>query len=133
MAQFWHAYFEDTRTQVLLLLVVLDLVLGVAAAVFTNKNFRLSFVGDFARNDLIGKALPFAVVYAGYLYANNADLVIPGLDMEVVMNGAWGIVSLALVGSLLSSLRDLKIPILINMPDETSGPDPETAVVPTTE
>jgi len=55
------------------------------------------------------------------------DLVIPGLDMEVVMNGVWAIVLAALVGSLLGSLKQLGLQAL---PEEVAGPDPATPVVP---
>ena len=126
MAAFWHAFFEDARVQTLLVLIALDLALGVIAAVYT-KTFRLSYVADFARNDLLGKVLPFAVIYAAYLYAKNVDLVIPGLDMEVVMNGVWVIVLAALVGSVLGSIKQLGLSAL---PEPVAGPDPATPVVP---
>jgi len=122
MASFFHAFFEDVRVQTLLVLIALDLALGVIASVKLG-NFRLSFVGDFARNDLLGKVAPFAVIYAGYIYARNVDLVIPGVDMEVVMNGVWAIVLAALVGSLLGSLKDLG---LQQLPAPIAGDDPAT-------
>lgn len=125
MAAFWHAFFNDTRVQVMLLLVALDLLLGVAAAL-KNKDFRLSFVADFARNDLLGKVAPFAVIYAGYKFANSADIVIPGVDMEMIMNAMWAIVLAALVGSLLGSLKEFGV----NLPDAIAGPDPATPVIP---
>lgn len=126
MGSFFHAFFEDARVQTLLVLITLDIALGVVAAVKLG-NFRLSFVGDFARNDLLGKVVPFAFIYAAYLYARNVDLVIPGLDMEVVMNGVWAIVLAALVGSLLGSLKQLGLQAL---PEEMAGADPATPVVP---
>jgi len=126
VGSFFHAFFEDARVQTLLVLITLDIALGVVAAVKLG-NFRLSFVGDFARNDLLGKVVPFAFIYAAYLYARNVDLVIPGLDMEVVMNGVWAIVLAALVGSLLGSLKQLGLQAL---PEEMAGADPATPVVP---
>jgi len=126
MGSFFHAFFADDRVETLLVLVALDLALGVVAA-FKVGNFRLSFVADFARNDLLGKVVPFAFIYAAYLYARNVDLVIPGLDMEVVMNGVWAIVLAALVGSLLGSLKQLGLQAL---PEEVAGADPATPVVP---
>lgn len=125
-AAFWHSFFEDARVQTLLVLIALDLALGVIASIYM-KNFRLSYVADFARNDLLGKVLPFAVIYAAYKYASGVDLVIPGLDMEVVMNGVWAIVLAALVGSLLGSLKNLG---LSKLPEPVAGPDPATPVVP---
>jgi membrane protein YqaA with SNARE-associated domain len=130
MGPLLHAFFEDSRTQILLLLVTLDLALGVIASI-AGGSFRLSFVADFARNDLLGKALPFLVIYGGYKYAANADLVIPGLDMEVVMDGVWVVVLAALVGSLFGSLKDLGL--LKAAPDAIAGPDPATPAQPTNE
>lgn len=126
-ASFWSAFFNDTRTQVMLLLVALDLLIGVLAAIFASGRagkFGLSFLADFGRNDLIGKVLPFIIMYAGYKYASGADIVIPGFDMEVVMDAMWVIVLAALVGSLLSSLKQLNIPIVNELPPTLAGPDP---------
>lgn len=124
-----HSFWNDERVQVAFLLVVLDLFLGVIAAVKMGT-FRLSFVSDVLRNDVLFKVLPFFALYAGYKYAGNADIVIPGLDLEVVMNAAWVVVLAALVGSLVNSLRDLNIPIIKSLSDTVAGPDPVTPVVP---
>lgn len=119
------AFFEDTRVQILLLVVVLRFALGVIAAVVDKKQgFRLSFLADILRGDVLGKVLPFLVLYAGYKYAGSVDLVIPGFDFEIVMNGAWGIVLLALTGAILASLKDLGL--LSAVPDTVAGPDPTT-------
>ena len=125
-----HAFFNDERTQIALLLVVLDVVLGVIAVfVDDTQGFRLSYIGDFLRNDVLGKVLPFFVLYGGYKYAANADIVIPGFDLEVVMNAAWGIVILALGGSLAKSLADLGL-FGDNPPPQVAGGDPVTPQVP---
>ena len=120
MSSFFQAFFNDTRTQIVLLLVALDLVLGVVVSLL-KKDFRLSFVADFARNDLLGKVVPFAFLYSGYLYAKGADIVIPGVDMQVVMDAAWAVVLAALAGSLLGSLKDLGLGAL---PVQIAGDDP---------
>lgn len=132
MQELLRAFYEDDRTQVLLLLVVLRLVLGVtAAAIAKDQEFRLSYIADFARNDLLGKVLPFFVLYGGYKYAEGSDLVIPGLDLGVVMNGAWVLVLAALVGAILNSIRDLGL-LPASAPNEIAGPDPTTPDVPPT-
>lgn len=121
VAPFVHSFFNDTRVQILLLLVALDLILGVAASLYSDGlHFRLSFLADFARNDLLGKVVPFAAIYAGYLYAKNVDIVIPGFDMQVVMDAMWAIVLAALLGSLLGSLKDFGL----NLPPQVAGSDP---------
>lgn len=123
MAQFFHALFDDTRTQTVLLLVALDFLLGLVAALKLGT-FRLSYVSDFLRSDVVFKVGGFAIFYAGYLYAKNVDIIIPGVDMEILMNAAWGVVVLAMAGSLLNSLKDLGL--LGAAPDEVAGPDPTT-------
>lgn len=125
-----HAFFEDTRTQIALLLVILDVLLGVVAVfVDDTQGFRLSYIADFMRNDVVGKVLPFFILYGGYKYAANADIVIPGLDLEVIMNAAWGVVLLALGGSLLKSLSDLGL-FGDNSPPQLAGNDPSSPTVP---
>jgi hypothetical protein len=123
MQAFVSSFFNDARTQIVLLLVALDLVLGVVASLKLG-NFRLSFVADFARNDILGKVVPFAALYAGYKYASGADIVIPGLDMQVITDAAWAVVLAALVGSLLGSLKDLGL--LGQAPAAIAGDDPAT-------
>ena len=122
MASFFHAFFEDARVQTLLVLITLDIALGVVVSLKAG-NFRLSFLADFARNDLLGKVAPFALIYAAYKYAGSVDLVIPGVDMQVVMDGVWVITLAALVGSLLGSIKDLGLSAL---PEPLAGEDPAT-------
>lgn len=126
-----HRFFEDTRTQIALLLVLLDVALGLLASFVAPKEaggFRLSYVADFLRNDVLGKVLPFFVLYGGFLYAKNADIVIPGLDLEVIMNGAWVIVLAALGGSLLASLSQLGL--FKQVTKALTGSDPSTPAPP---
>lgn len=122
-----HAFFNDQRVQIALLVLILDFVLGtVAALADKSQGFRLSFFGDTLRTDVLGKMVPFFVIYGGYLYAKNADIVIPGLDMEVLMNAAWGVLMLTFVGSILKSANDLGL----KLPAVIAGGDPTTPTVP---
>lgn len=131
MGQLLHAFFNDQRVQIALLLLILDFVLGVIA-VFADKTqgFRLSFVADTLRSDVLMKIVPFFVLYGGYKYAAGADLVIPGLDMEVLMNAAWVVVLGAFVGSIYNSLNDIGIIPNSAAPPQLAGPDPVTPTVP---
>lgn len=134
MSALLHAFFEDTRVQIALLLLSLDFVLGVCAALFDpTQGFRLSYIADTMRNDVLGKVLPFLVLYGGYKYASNADLVIPGFNMEVLMDAAWALMLAALGGSILKSLSDLGIfgkREDQNVPPQLAGSDPMTPNVP---
>lgn len=129
MSQYLHAFFNDQRVQIAFLILILDFVLGtVAALVSKEQGFRLSFISDTLRTDVLGKMVPFFVLYGGYLYASGADLVIPGLDMEMLMNAAWVIVLAAFGGSILKSLSDLGL--FKGLPDAVNGGDPVTPDVP---
>lgn len=120
-----HLFFADTRVQIILLAVILDLVLGIAAAAISKQqSFRLNYVADVLRTDVLAKLLPFFVVYGGYLYARNTDILIPGLDLEVVMNSAFVLISGALVASIIGSLTDLGI--WKSAPENIAGGDPNT-------
>lgn len=126
-----HAFFEDTRTQIALLLIVLDVILGISAALIDKtQGFRMSYIADFLRTDVLGKVLPFFVLYGGYKYAANADLVIPGVDLEVLMNASWVIVLAALGGSLYKSLKDLGLIPEAAAPPQLAGSDPTTPTIP---
>ena len=120
-----RSFFVDDRLAWVLLLLSLDFVLGAGGAILAGK-FRLSYIADFARNDLLGKVFPWFVLYLGYKYAPSTDIIIPGFDLEVLMNAAWVALAAALVGSILASLKEFKVPIVEQAPDEIAGPDPGT-------
>lgn len=127
-----HAFFEDQRVQIAFLLLILDFVLGTVAALVDNtQGFRLSYFGDTLRTDVLGKMVPFFVLYGGYKYAAGADVVIPGLDMEVLMNAAWVVVLATFGGSILNSIGDLGLLGKDdNVPPQIAGDDPVTPTVP---
>lgn len=101
-----HHVFTDTQLQTILLLVALDFVLGVLAA-FKVGAFKLSYIANFARNDVLGKALPWAALDAGAVIAGDAHILIPGFDLSNAAHAAFVIVAAALVGSILGSVKEL--------------------------
>lgn len=125
MAILVHRFFNDTLVQITLLLILLDLALGIIASV-VKGTFQLSYIADFARNDLLGKVVPFFLVYGGYVYATHAKIVIPGLNLVVIKDGMWVLVSAALVASLLKSLKDLGF--LSGVTDAIAGADPNAKI-----
>jgi hypothetical protein len=129
MSELFHRFFADDLVRVVLLVLALDLALGLIAAAKAGS-FRLSYVADFARNDVLGKVLPLLVLYGGKVYAENQDIVIPGFDFDIVVAGAAAITIGALAGSLLGSIRDLG---LIRASDQVAGPDPASPTVPPAE
>lgn len=112
MLQVWlHTFAADDKVHIALLLVLADFIFGVAAAVKANS-FRLSFVADLLRKDILGKLLPYFGLYAMALVAGNIDVVIPGLDFGVLAGAAYALLVAALVGSILSSVRTLGVETL---------------------
>lgn len=117
------AFTSDPTVRLIAVLVGLDFVLGILAAFYT-KTFRLSFIADVFRNDVLGKVLPYYVLWAA-LHVSGVDWSIGGLD--VIEEGAGAVVLAALVGSVINSLTDFGLakgaaggPI--------AGPDPGSPV-----
>ena len=103
---FWQAIANDTMLQAMLVLVVVDLLLGVTAAV-KQTDFSFAKLALFARDDLLGKLVPWAVLYGAWKFAPSASVL--GVDFEVITRGAGAIVVAALAGSLTSSLAELGV------------------------
>jgi hypothetical protein len=133
MGELLNRFFNDDQVQIMLFMVVLDFLLGTIAAL-KMKTFRLSYWADFARNDLLFKVIPGLILYGGLVYAQAADVVIPGLDMDTVARTALGIAMAALAASLFGSLRDLGLgkaaPDTIPAPivEAVAGDDPNSHV-----
>ena len=105
-----QAFFQDLKLQTALVVVFIDFVLGIIAALKLGK-FRLSYVGDLARNDVLFKLLPWMVVYIGAKFAGHQQLVIPGIDLNVAADGLYVVIMAAWAGSLLASLAELGLPV----------------------
>lgn len=97
-----QSFTEDPTVILIGVLVLLDFLLGVAYAVKAGV-FRLSYVADFLRNDVLGKVVPYYAVWVAV--HTGADFSLAGLDVIEESTGA--VVVLALAGSILGSLRDL--------------------------
>jgi hypothetical protein len=103
LEKFWN----DGKVDWLVLAVVVDFVLGVLAALKLGT-FRLSYVADFLRKDVIFKLGGYLVLYAGAVYAGEAEILgIPEFDPGLLAGAAYAVVAAAFVGSILNSLRDL--------------------------
>lgn len=107
MIQTWVSTFlHDSKIHIALLLVAADFVLGVGAA-FKARNFRLSYIADFLRNDILQKLLPYFAVYVFALVAGHITLGIPGLDFGLVAGAVYVAVVGAWTGSILNSIAIL--------------------------
>lgn len=103
--------FADSQLQTILLLIALDFVLGVLAAL-KLRTFQLSYLSNFARNDVLAKALPWAALDVGAILAGDAHLLLPGFDLTNTAHAAFALVAAALVGSILGSIKDLGITVI---------------------
>jgi len=103
-------FVHDDQFKTVAALIALDLVLGVAAAVKLGQ-FRLTYLANFARNDVLGKVAPFLVLHSFALVAGSTSVVIPGLDVSKISDATFALVTAAMVGSVLSSLADFGLPV----------------------
>jgi len=117
------AFIDDPTVRIIAVLVILDFLLGTAAALYT-KTFRLSFLADVFRNDVLGKVLPYYVLWAA-LHISGIDWSVGGFD--VVEEAAGATIILALTGSVLNSLRDFGL--AKDASPEINGADPGSPVV----
>ena len=108
------AFAGDPGVRLAATLVALDLVLGVAAAL-RARTFRLGWLADFLRDDVLGKLLPYFAVWAAVRVGGDLELGGVGAIEETV-NAA---LVLTIGGSILNSLRDLGL--LRGAPDELAG------------
>ncbi len=97
-------FADDPTVRLLAALVALDVLLGVIAAVFNKEqHFRLVYVADFLRADVLGKLLPYFGVWAAVHLTGDVRLGEFGVIEESV-----GALAIAAVGaSILKSLTDL--------------------------
>ncbi len=105
-----HALFNDNTLIAALILVAVDFVLGVAAA-FAKHTFKLSYIGDFASNDLLQKLLPWGVLYVGAKLAPSAGVGF--LDLGAAAGAIYVLIIAAWTGSILASLTQLGLPIKV--------------------
>jgi hypothetical protein len=111
MIRTWIVTFaHDDKLTIALIALVLDFLLGVIAA-FRLGTFRLSYVYDFARNDVLFKLIPWFIFYVLALVAGGVDIVIPGLDLGLVAGAMYALMLAAWVGSILNSLTELGIKV----------------------
>lgn len=128
MVELINSFTEDPTVILIGILVGLRFVTGVLAALVDKEQaFRLAFVADILRNDVLGKVIPYFALWAAVQVGGDIDL--GGLD--VIEEGAAVVVIAALTGAILNSLRDLGL--LGSTPDVIAGPDPVTPTVPPTE
>lgn len=115
-------FANDDTVRLIAALVLLDIVLGLAAAIKLGI-FQFNYIVDFLRNDVLSKLVPYFAVWGAVRLAGDVELGGIGLIEEVIGGG----IVVALGASILKSVRDLG---LEGKPLDTSnaiaGPDPNT-------
>lgn len=114
MLELIRSFANDETVQLIAALVGLDFVLGVTAALVA-RTFRLGWLDDFLRRDVLQKAVPYFAVWAAVRL--GGDIEIAGFG--AIEEGVGGTVIAALAASCLNSLRDLGV--LRGAPDAVAG------------
>lgn len=118
-------FVDDTQLKAVVVLIALDIVVGIIAAVATGK-FALSKVAAFLKDDVLGKVLPWFAVFAAAKFAPSVEVL--GVDLNQIQTVLWAAVGVALVFSLTASLNDLglgKNLSKIITTGENQGPTPK--------
>lgn len=119
MVELVKQFANDEMVILIAALVALDLVLGVSAALKNpDQAFRLSYVTDFLRNDILGKMVPYYAVWVAVNLGGDFELA----GIPLIEDSVGALVVAALGASVLNSLRDMGI--WKSAPDEVAGPDP---------
>ena len=101
-------FAHDKQVGLVIMLIIADFVFGLIAA-FKLGTFRLTYFSNFAKNDLLGKVVPwFGVFFLDK--ASHAAAIVGPVDWSAVDTAVFVAVTGAMAGSIFSSLMDLKLP-----------------------
>ena len=120
MVSLLEQFTEDPTVIALAVLVMLDVILGVAASIVSDEQkFRFVLIADFLRADVLGKMLPYYAIWAAVHIGGDVEFGDFGVIEETT-----GALAVAAVGaSVLNSIRDLG---LSRLPDTVAADDPTT-------
>lgn len=97
-------FAADWQVRLAALLIGLDFILGVSESI-VNKHFRLAFLADFLRNDILGKMVPFYAVWWATTLAGDIELG----AVDAIKDSVWAVLLAAMSGSILNSLTKLRL------------------------
>lgn len=101
-----QSWARDSQLHAALVLIAADVIFGILAAL-KSETFRLVRIADTLRDDVGFKLAPWLALFV-LGKVSNAD-VFGVVDVGAAADVAWGGLTLALVASILGSLRDLGI------------------------
>jgi hypothetical protein len=119
MVQLLDQFVEDPTVIAIAILVALDVVLGLAAALKAGT-FKFVLISDFLRADVLGKLVPYYAVWAAVHITGDVDLG----DFGVIEETTGALAIAAMGASVLNSLRDLGL--AKNAPEVIAADDPTT-------
>ncbi len=103
-----NSFAHDKQLQAVLVLIVLDILLGIVAAVKLGM-FAFSKISAFLKDDVLGKVVPWFAIFAAAKFAPSVDVL--GIDLNQLQTVFWAAVVVALVASLAASADDLGVPM----------------------
>lgn len=95
-----HLFVSDTTVRIVAILIALDFVLGVSAALKAGS-FSIGYLHGFLIDDVLSKLVPWFAVYAASK-AGLSDSMFTGLRDAI-----FAAVTAAMIASILKSLTDL--------------------------
>lgn len=99
-----QSFAQDDTLKAVAVLIVLDTLLGVTAAVRAGQ-FAFAKVVGFLRDDVLGKVVPWFGIYAAWKWAPSVEVL--GVGLKEMQEAVFALVVVALLASLTSSLADL--------------------------
>lgn len=102
----FSSFAHDKQLYAVIILIVVDLILGVGAALYKGT-FAFTKITGFLHDDVLGKVFPWFVLFAVSKFAPGADVL--GVDFNALQTAAWALVLIALVASLTASLADFGV------------------------
>jgi hypothetical protein len=103
-----HSFVTDQQVTLVAILIAADLIFGVSASL-KLRTFNLSYIATFAKDDVLGKVVPWFGLFAFSKVAPGN--LVAGIDFGNLATATFALVTAALVGSLVSSLADLGVPV----------------------
>lgn len=102
------SFFTDPRVLAILGLILLDLLLGIAAAI-QEKRFDWAAVGDFYQTMVLPKVIGYLAFYLAGKVIISVDLLGPAAPLvgEGMIYIAWIAIVLSLAGSIVRNAKAL--------------------------
>lgn len=102
LGQLLHLFVADTTVRVVAILIALDFILGVAAALKAGT-FGIGYLHGFLIDDVLSKLVPWFALYAATKVGLSDGM------FDGIRDATFAFVTAAMGASILKSLTDLGI------------------------